>query len=63
MKPPIRDKLYPEELGDVCDWIVQFHGAEALESIPQDVLEMMNAYGDTKQQIIINHLDKLIESL
>lgn len=63
MKPPIRDKLYPEELADVCDWIVQFHGAEALESIPQDVLEMMNAYGEMKRQIITNIFNSIIESL
>lgn len=63
MKPPIRDKLYPAELEDVCDWITQFYGAEALESIPQDVLEMMNTYGEAKRQIIINIFNSIIESL
>lgn len=63
MKPPIRDKLYPAELEDVCDWITQFHGAEALESVPQDVLEMMSAYGEAKRQIIVNIFNSIVESL
>ena len=61
--PPLRTGLYPEELADVCDWIVQYQGEEALYVIPRDVLYLMDSYGTTKRNIVVNLFNSLLEDV